>query len=120
MGRLWPCFDGFAMGHGFPMAWRGKLGLSQAFGHPTARLEYRASTFLMKRKLYCTFPQALIKEPLLFALANTFQVVPNIRGATVTEEIAILSLEIEGTQENVEKATAYLIEKGVNVDELSD
>ncbi|MBT7013175.1 MAG: hypothetical protein HN961_09725, partial [Planctomycetes bacterium] len=46
----------------------------------------------MRRKLYCTFPQALIKEPLLFTLANTFEVVPNIRGATVTEEIAILSL----------------------------
>ncbi|MBT3341029.1 MAG: ferredoxin [Planctomycetes bacterium] len=74
----------------------------------------------MRRKLYCTFPQALIKEPLLFTLANTFEVVPNIRGATVTEEIAILSLELEGSEENVELATAYLKEKGVNVEELGD
>ena len=74
----------------------------------------------MKRKLFCTIPQRLIKHPLLFTLVNRFQVVPNIRGASVTETIAILSLELEGDQANVEQAVQYLIEEGVQVEELDD
>ncbi len=74
----------------------------------------------MKRKLFCTIPQRLIKQPLLFTLVNRFQVVPNIRGASVTETIAILSLELEGEPANVEQAVQYLIEEGVQVEELDD
>jgi ABC-type methionine transport system ATPase subunit len=74
----------------------------------------------MKRKIFCTFPQALIKEPLLFTLGNRFQVVPNIRGASVTEELAILSLELEGEQASIQGAIEYLIEAGVNVEDITD
>ena len=74
----------------------------------------------MKRKLFCTIPQKLIKQPLLFTLVNRFQVVPNIRGASVTETIAILSLELEGEDAKVEEAVAYLKEEGVQVETLED
>ena len=74
----------------------------------------------MKRKIFCTFPQALIKEPLLFTLGTRFQVVPNIRGASVTEELAILSLELEGEDASVIAAIEYLIEQGVKVEDLTD
>ncbi|MCP4093185.1 MAG: ferredoxin [Planctomycetes bacterium] len=74
----------------------------------------------MKRKLFCTIPQKLIQQPLLFTLVNRFKVVPNIRGASVTETIAILSLELEGDDANVEEAVAYLKEEGVQVETLED
>jgi ABC-type methionine transport system ATPase subunit len=74
----------------------------------------------MKRKLFCTIPQKLIQQPLLFTLVNRFKVVPNIRGASVTETIAILSLELEGEDANVEEAVAYLKEEGVQVETLED
>lgn len=74
----------------------------------------------MKRKLFCTIPQKLIQQPLLFTLVNRFKVVPNIRGASVTETIAILSLELEGDDANVEEAVAYLKEEGVQVEILED
>jgi ABC-type methionine transport system ATPase subunit len=75
---------------------------------------------VMKRKLFCTIPQKLIQQPLLFTLVNRFKVVPNIRGASVTETIAILSLELEGDDANVEEAVAYLKEEGVQVEVLED
>ena len=75
---------------------------------------------VMKRKLFCTIPQKLIQQPLLFTLVNRFKVVPNIRGASVTEAIAILSLELEGDDANVEEAVAYLKEEGVQVEVLED
>jgi ABC-type methionine transport system ATPase subunit len=74
----------------------------------------------MKRKIFCTFPQALIKEPLLFTLGTRFQVVPNIRGASVTEEMAILSLELEGEAASVQAAVDYLSEAGVKVEEMEE
>ncbi len=74
----------------------------------------------MKRQIFCTFPQDLIKEPLLFTLGNQFQVVPNIRGASVTDEVAILSLELEGDTQGVESAIAYLKEMGVTVEVIDD
>ena len=75
---------------------------------------------LMKRKLFCTIPQKLIKQPLLFTLVNRFKVVPNIRGASVTETIAILSLELEGDEANVEEAVQYLKDEGVQVEVLEE
>ena len=75
---------------------------------------------VMKRQIFCTFPQDLIKEPLLFTLGNQFQVVPNIRGASVTDEVAILSLELEGDTQGVESAIAYLKEMGVTVEVIDD
>ena len=74
----------------------------------------------MKRKLFCTIPQKLIKQPLLFTLVNRFKVVPNIRGTSVTETIAILSLELEGDDANVEEAISYLKEEGVQVEILKE
>ncbi len=74
----------------------------------------------MKRRLYCTVPQLLIREPLLFTLGTKFDVVPNLRGASVTEEIAVLTLELEGDEVAIEKAVAYLLESGVQIEDLKD
>ncbi len=74
----------------------------------------------MKRTIFCTVPQQLIHEPLLFHLGTQFHVVPNLRGASVTDEIAILSLELDGEEENVAAAVRFLVEKGVQVEEREE
>ena len=74
----------------------------------------------MKQRIFCTIPQDLIKEPLLFSLVQRFAVVPNIRGASVTETIAILSLELEGEEKKVAEAVKFLREEGVQVEELAE
>ena len=74
----------------------------------------------MQRRLMCTFPERLIKQPLLFTLVKRFQVVPNIRGASVTDTIAILSLELEGDSDKVEEAVQYLLGEGVQNEFLED
>lgn len=74
----------------------------------------------MKKKIFCTIPQDLIKDPLLYTLGNRFNVVPNIRGASVTDEIALLSLELEGEDQDVHNAVDFLMESGVKVEELRD
>jgi ABC-type methionine transport system ATPase subunit len=63
-----------------------------------------------------TFPQELIKEPLIFTMAKKFDVMPNIRRAKVTESVGEVVLELEGTNKNLEDGIAYLKEQGVKVE----
>lgn len=72
----------------------------------------------MKRKIFCTIPQDLIEEPLLYTLGKSFRVVPNIRGASVTHEIALLALELEGEEPEIRSAIQFLLDRGVKVEDL--
>jgi ABC-type methionine transport system ATPase subunit len=76
---------------------------------------------MVLRKYFCTFPQNLIKEPIIsHTLNHEFGVVPNIRAASITEQLALVAVEIEGDQESIDKAVDYLRERGVKVEELGE
>lgn len=70
------------------------------------------------RKLYLTFPQRLIKQPVIYRLGHKFKVITNIRGASITEEIGFVTLELEGEEREVEKATKYLTKLGIKVEPI--
>ena len=70
----------------------------------------------MKQRVKLTFPQHLIKEPVIFTMAKKFDVMPNIRRARVSETVGEMVLEIEGTEENLEKGIRFLKETGVEVE----
>ena len=74
----------------------------------------------VKRKVFLTFPQKLIKEPIIYDLGRNFPVVTNIRGASVTDEIALIALMLEGEEAEVARAVEYLNSKGVKVEILED
>ncbi len=70
----------------------------------------------MKKRVKLTFPQDLIKEPVIFNMAREFNVIPNIRRARVTETVGEMILEVEGEDENVDKGIASLKQQGVDVE----
>lgn len=70
----------------------------------------------MKKRVRLTFPQHLIKEPVIFTMAQQFNVVPNIRRARVTETVGEMVLEIEGAEEDLEKGIAWLRDKGIDIE----
>ncbi len=70
----------------------------------------------MKKRVKLTFPQRLIKEPVIFTMAKKYDVMPNIRRARVTETVGEMVLELEGTEENLEKGIKSLREQGVEVE----
>jgi len=74
----------------------------------------------MTTKVFLTFPQTLIKEPILYDLVKRFPVKTNIRGASVTDVIALVALQIDGKEADVESAIAHLVELGVQVERLSE
>lgn len=74
----------------------------------------------MKLRIHCAFPQAIIQEPLLYLIGRNFDVVPNVRGASISEEDGEMELELEGEKDELDKVLAYLKEKGVRVEEREE
>lgn len=73
------------------------------------------------RKYFCTFPQHLIREPIVsHTLGAKFGVIPNIRAASITDTLALVAVEIEGEDAAIERSVAYLRERGVKVEEMND
>ena len=75
---------------------------------------------MARRKVFLTFPQTLVKEPILWRIGQEYQVVTNIRGASITEEVALLAIMLEGRSDDIDKALEYLVEKGVKVESLEE
>jgi L-aspartate semialdehyde sulfurtransferase ferredoxin len=71
---------------------------------------------MMKIRVKLTFPQNLIKEPVLFSMAKQFNVMPNIRRARITETVGEMVLELEGEDADLEKGIAFLKGKGIEVE----
>jgi ABC-type methionine transport system ATPase subunit len=70
----------------------------------------------MKRRVKLTFPQHLIKEPIIFTMAKKYDVMPNIRTARVTDTVGEMVLELEGTEENIENGIKSIREQGGEVE----
>jgi hypothetical protein len=51
----------------------------------------------VRKRVYLTFPRELVKEPMLCTLAKKFDVIFNIRGSTVTADMGLVALEIDGS-----------------------
>ncbi len=71
---------------------------------------------MAKKKVHLVFPQKLIKEPVIYTMAREYNVIPNIRRAKVTETAGEMTLELEGTKEDLEKARKYLEGVGIKVE----
>jgi ABC-type methionine transport system ATPase subunit len=69
-------------------------------------------------RVYLTFPKELVKEPIVCLLAKNFDIVFNIRGSTVTAEMGLVALEIDGQRSEIDKAMRWLREKGVIVEPI--
>jgi len=69
-----------------------------------------------QQRLWLMYPPKLIKEPLLWQLGQKFKVVTNIRQASVTDEIGIVCLEVDGKREDVKAAIKWLEKLGVSVE----
>ena len=75
---------------------------------------------MSKKTIHFEFTQSLVKEPLLYLLARKFDVVTNIRAASVTDEGGFVVLEVEGEDAVIQEAMDYLVDQGIKVTERDD
>jgi len=69
-------------------------------------------------RVYLTFNEETVREPIIWKLAKTFDVVTNIRTAEVKNHMGLVGLEIDGEDDVVEAAVKWLSEQGVHVEPI--
>jgi len=67
-----------------------------------------------------TFPQELLKEPIIYNLGQQFNVVTNIHLADITADRGWLMVELEGEEKQIEDGLAWVMTKGVRVDPVAE
>jgi ABC-type methionine transport system ATPase subunit len=72
----------------------------------------------MRGKFYLTYPSKLVKEPLIYQMSQKFDLVFNVRSASVSEQIGIIALELDGPQETIDAAVAWFRAQGVTVEPI--
>ncbi len=67
-----------------------------------------------------TFPEALVREPIIARMVKELDVVPNIRRADVGGQDGWIICELDGDGPTIDRAVAWLRDEGVTVDLLGD
>ena len=69
-----------------------------------------------KQRLWLMFPTKLVTRPILWELVKKFEIVTNVRQASVTDDIGLVSLSLEGERDELKKAITWLESLGVKVE----
>ena len=67
-----------------------------------------------------TFPEELVREPIIARMVKELDIVPNIRRADVGEHSGWIICELDGDAVVVDRAVEWLRGEGVQVDRLGD
>jgi hypothetical protein len=78
---------------------------------PAAKKVPPAST-----RVWLTYPTKLIKRAVIWELGHKFDLVTNVRQASVSDEVGILCLELEGPGPEIEAGLKWLKKLGVSVE----
>ncbi len=74
---------------------------------------------MAKQRVRFTFPQNLITQPVIHNLSHDFGIITNIRRADVQENVGWVVMELEGTEEDIERGLEWVTSIGVRVDPIS-
>ena len=67
-------------------------------------------------RLWLMYPPRLITKPLIWELSHKFPLVTNVRQASVTDEIGIVCLELDGPRAQIKAAIEWMEKKGIRVE----
>ena len=74
---------------------------------------------MVPKRVKFTFPQELIKEPVIYKLGVDFGIVTNIRRADIRDDMGWVVLELEGESDVVDEGLEWVISTGVRVDPIA-
>ncbi len=66
-------------------------------------------------RLQLIYPEEKVKEPILCMVCKNFEVVVNIRTAKVSKDTGILTVELDGEAEEIERAVKFIEDRGITV-----
>jgi len=83
---------------------------------PKQKISKTSPNSPVQQRLWLMYPPKLIKKPFIWEVGHKFKVVTNIRQASVTDEIGIVCLELDGPHSEVAAAIKWFEKNGVNVE----
>jgi len=72
----------------------------------------------MRVRLYLTFNAETVVKPLIWQLGHDFEVITNIRTAEIKDETGLVGIELDGSEEQVNAAIAWLKRESVQVEPI--
>jgi molybdopterin synthase sulfur carrier subunit len=99
-----------------PLAAGAEVSILPAIAGGSAARDKKSSDII--RRVYLNFTAEGVTQPIIYHVIKKFDVIPNIRGASVTDEVGIMSVEFSGTREEVDKALDWIRKQGVKVDPI--
>lgn len=73
---------------------------------------------MARRRVYLTYLGDVMKEPLIYELGHKYKIVTNVRGATIKNDIGLVTLELTGDDAELDRGLAWLVAKGVKVEPI--
>lgn len=73
---------------------------------------------MARRRVYLTYLGDVMKEPLIYELGHKYKIVTNVRGATIKNDIGLVTLELTGDDAELDRGLAWLVSKGVKVEPI--
>ncbi|MEM7391666.1 MAG: NIL domain-containing protein, partial [Verrucomicrobiota bacterium] len=67
------------------------------------------------QRFWLVFPTELVTSPVIYNLIQKFDIIPNIRQVTTTEEIGLLCLELKGLPKEIGRSIQWMEKKGIKV-----
>ncbi|MSU63687.1 MAG: ferredoxin [Pedosphaera sp.] len=67
-------------------------------------------------RLWLMYPPKLITTPVIWEVGHKFNVMTNVRQASVTDEIGVVCLELDGQRPEIKAAIKWLEKLGVKVE----
>jgi len=74
---------------------------------------------MAKQRVRFTFSAELVQEPIIYRLGRDFDVVTNIRRADVRADVGWVVLELEGSEDEIQRGLAWVGKTGVRVDPIA-
>ena len=82
----------------------------------TARSSSSGAGQIEASRLWLMYPPRLITRPVIWELSQRFPVVTNVRQASVTDEIGIVCLELDGKRTDIKAAIQWLEKNRIKVE----
>jgi hypothetical protein len=89
------------------------MATSRRISKPARRLAPNAT---QKTRLWLMYPARLIRTPVVWQLGHKFEIITNIRQASVTDEIGVVCLELDGPRPEIKAAIKWLERLGIRVE----
>jgi hypothetical protein len=74
---------------------------------------------MANRRVRFTFPETLIREPIIWQLGHEFNVITNIRMADIDEHVGWVILEMEGEEAEIQRSLDWAESKGLRIDPVT-